>query len=39
MLRSKPAWVKACVEEGDQTFDGYPEESIAEWHQRLNLVR
>jgi hypothetical protein len=39
MLGSKPAWVKACVEEGDQTFDDYPEESIAEWHERLNLVK
>ena len=39
MLGSKPAWVKACVEEGNQTFDAYPEESIAEWHERLKLVK
>ena len=39
MLGSKPAWVKACVEECDQTFDAYPEESIAEWHERLKLVK
>ena len=39
MLGSKPAWVKACVEDGDQTFDSYPAESIAEWHERLNLVK
>ena len=39
MLDSKPAWVKACVEKGDQVFGGYPEESIADWHQRLNLEK
>lgn len=39
MLASKPAWVQACVEEGDQTFDAFPEESIAEWHERLGLVK
>lgn len=39
MLGSKPDWVKACVGEGDQTFDEYPEERIAEWHQRLGLER
>ncbi len=39
MLGSKPGWVQACVEERDQTFDGYPDESIAEWHERLGLER
>jgi hypothetical protein len=24
---------------GDQQFDVYPEESIAEWHERLGLSR
>lgn len=39
MLASKPPWVKACVEEGDLTFDDYPEESIAAWHERHGLAR
>lgn len=38
MLASKASWVKPCLENGDQTFDGYPDESIAEWHERLGLV-
>jgi hypothetical protein len=37
MLGSKAAWVKPCIEKGDQTFNDYPDESIAEWHQRLKL--
>jgi len=39
MLDSKPGWVEPCVRDGDRTFGGYPEESIAEWHERLGLVR
>jgi hypothetical protein len=37
MLGSKASWVP--VERGprDQDFDGYPEESIGAWHQRLGL--
>lgn len=38
MLASKPAWVNACVEEGDRTCDEYPEESIAAWHERHGLA-
>lgn len=38
MLGSKASWVEPCVGKADQTFDGYPEESIAEWHERLGLV-
>jgi hypothetical protein len=39
MLDFKPAWV--AVERGpqDQVFDRYPEESIADWHQRLGLTQ
>ncbi len=37
MLGSKASWVKPCIEKRDKTFDDYPEESIAEWHQRLGL--
>ena len=34
MLGSKPAWVAAQVRPGDASFDGYPDESLAEWHRR-----
>jgi hypothetical protein len=37
MLDSKPAWVEPCFGPHDQKFPEYPEESIAEWHQRLGL--
>mmetsp|Transcript_39544 Transcript_39544/g.87975 ORF Transcript_39544/g.87975 Transcript_39544/m.87975 type:complete len:157 (+) Transcript_39544:381-851(+) len=36
-LASKPAWVEAHVKEGDLCFDGYPKESLAEWHRRHGL--
>lgn len=34
MLEFKPAWVEPDIRPGDLSFDRYPEESIAEWHQR-----
>ncbi len=37
MLGSKASWVEVRADADDQRFEGYPEESIAEWHQRLNL--
>jgi hypothetical protein len=37
MLGSKPSWVEVHVQRGDQQFDDYPQESIAQWHQRLGL--
>jgi len=37
MLAYKPSWVAAHVEPGDGSFDEYPEESLAQWHQRLGL--
>jgi hypothetical protein len=37
MLRFKPAWVEPQIGDGDQTFDLYPEESIADWHKARNL--
>lgn len=37
MLGSRAAWVEPCVGPGDQQYDEYPRESIAEWHQRLGL--
>ncbi len=38
MLASKPSWVVACIRDGDKTFDEYPDESLAAWHERLDLV-
>ena len=37
MLDSKASWVPVHVGEQDLEFGGYPEESIAQWHQRLGL--
>jgi len=37
MQAYKPAWVDAKRTESDQDFDEYPQESIADWHQRLKL--
>ena len=34
MLGSKPDWVQADVRDGDESFEEYPEESLAEWHRR-----
>ena len=38
MLDFKPDWVEAEAKKGDQTFGEYPEESIAEWHERTGTV-
>jgi len=38
MLGSKAGWTEPCVAESDKTFDEYPDESIAAWHERLGLV-
>lgn len=37
MLGSKAAWVIPAIAPGDRQYVEYPDESIAEWHQRLNL--
>ena len=39
MLGSKSAWVTLHIAGKDKSFDGYPDESIAGWHERLGLVR
>ncbi|OPG68667.1 alanine acetyltransferase [Pseudomonas ogarae] len=39
MLGSKAPWVEVEAHPGDQQFDFYPEESIAQWHERLDLSR
>lgn len=37
MLDSKAPWVQVNASDRDQQFEEYPKESIAQWHQRLNL--
>jgi hypothetical protein len=37
MLDSKANWVEPEPKSNDQCFAEYPEESIAQWHKRLNL--
>ncbi len=37
MLGSKANWVPVLASPRDKQFDEYPEESIAQWHQRLGL--
>lgn len=37
MIGSKASWVEICLGPRDQQFDGYPDESIAAWHERLGL--
>ena len=37
MVESKASWVVLHADPQDKEFPGYPEESIAAWHQRLGL--
>jgi hypothetical protein len=39
MLDSKVAWVEPCSGPKDRRFTAYPDESIAEWHERLGLTQ
>jgi hypothetical protein len=39
LLDSRASWVEVAAWESDQRFEGYPQESIADWHERLGLVR
>lgn len=39
MLASKASWVVPQPGVNDKTFSEYPDESIAQWHERLKLVR
>ena len=39
MLESKPSWAELHTTPKDKQFRSYPEESIAEWHERLGLLR
>lgn len=37
MVGSKASWVELHLGPKDKVFDRYPDESIASWHQRLDL--
>ncbi|MDQ0315084.1 GFA family protein [Amorphus orientalis] len=37
MLGSKASWVEPQIGPTDQTFDGYPKESIEDWHKSRGL--
>jgi hypothetical protein len=37
MLGSKAGWVEVHAGPKDKRFEVYPQESLAEWHQRLGL--
>ncbi|MEH6579581.1 MAG: GFA family protein [Amphritea sp.] len=37
MLESKAGWVEIMAASDDKCFQEYPDESIAQWHARLNL--
>lgn len=39
MLEFKPKWVEPQLKPRDKRFRRYPEESIAEWHDRLGLTQ
>ena len=39
MLASKPAWVQVNDGPSDKQFEQYPDESIADWHQRNGVVK
>lgn len=38
MLGSKASWVPLHLGTMDKSFDAYPDESIADWHNRLDLA-
>ena len=37
MLGSKASWVEPAIHKGDETFDAYPKESLADWHARHGI--
>lgn len=39
LLHAKPSWMALRADPKDKTFAEYPEESIADWHERLGLVQ
>ncbi len=39
MLGSRASWVEVQQGKDDKLYDEYPEESLAQWHERLGLTR
>ncbi len=39
MLGSKANWVEPAVGPADKTFETYPDESIAAWHERTGMTQ
>ena len=39
MLGSKAAWVEPHIKRGDKQFSRYPDEGIADWHDRMGVWR
>jgi hypothetical protein len=37
LLRFKANWVEPAIGDRDQRFDGYPKESIEDWHRKRGL--
>ena len=37
LLDSKAGWVEPHIQAGDRCFAEYPDESLAQWHERLGL--
>ncbi len=37
MLGSRAAWVQPDIRAGDERFDAYPKESLADWHRRHGM--
>ena len=38
MLGSRAGWAEPDLGPNDKTFDAYPEESLAAWHERTGLT-
>lgn len=38
MLGSRANWAEPCLAAGDRTFEEYPDESLAAWHERTGMV-
>ncbi len=38
MLEDKPDWVRPDVRDGDETFSGYPDQSLRDWHSARGLL-
>ena len=39
LLDSKASWVEVRDDPPDKRFEGFPDESIAQWHERLELAK